>query len=52
MWLVENILVKVWWLNISPFPFEYISSFMNFVVNNQEKFQTISAVYGITTSNK
>jgi hypothetical protein len=34
-------------LDILPFPCEYIFSLMNFTVNNQEHFQTNSAVHTI-----
>jgi hypothetical protein len=39
-------------LVISPFPYQFISPLMNFIVNNQEHFQTNSAVYSVNTKNK
>jgi hypothetical protein len=39
-------------LEILPLPCEYIFSLMNFIVNNQELFQTNSAVHSVNTSNK
>jgi hypothetical protein len=37
---------------ILPFPCQYISSLMNFLVNNQENFQTNSSIHSINTRNK
>jgi hypothetical protein len=39
-------------LEILPFPCEYISTLTNFVVNNQEHFQTNSAVHNVNTRNR
>jgi hypothetical protein len=39
-------------LDILALPFEYIFSLMNFIVNNQEHFQTNSAVHSINRTNK
>jgi hypothetical protein len=37
---------------ILPVPCEYIFTLMNFVINNQEHFQTNSAIHSVNTSNK
>jgi IS1 family transposase len=39
-------------LEILPLMCEYIFTLMNFVVNNQEHFQTNSAVHGVNTRNR
>jgi hypothetical protein len=39
-------------LEILPHPCEYIFTLMNFVVNNQEHFQTNSAVHCVNTRNR
>jgi hypothetical protein len=39
-------------LEISPLPCEYIFILMNFVVNNQEYFQTNSAMHSVNTGNR
>jgi hypothetical protein len=39
-------------LEILPLPCEYIVSLMNFIVNNQELFQSNSAVHSVNTRNK
>jgi IS1 family transposase len=39
-------------LQIFPLPCEYIFSLMNFVVNNQELFQTNSAIHSVNTRNR
>jgi hypothetical protein len=37
---------------ILPLPCEYMFSLMNFIVNNQDNFQTNSAVHNVRTRNK
>jgi hypothetical protein len=39
-------------LQILPIPCQYIQSILNFVVNNQETFQTNLEIYNINTRNK
>jgi IS1 family transposase len=39
-------------LQILPVPCQYIQSIRNFVINNQEAFQTNSAIHNINTRNK
>jgi hypothetical protein len=39
-------------LEISPLPCEYIFTLMNFLVNNQEHFQTNSAIHSDNTRNR
>jgi hypothetical protein len=39
-------------LQILPLPCEYIFSLLNFIMNNQEHFQTNSAVHSVNTRNK
>jgi hypothetical protein len=39
-------------LEILPLPCEYIFTLMNFVVNNQEHFQTNSAIHSVNTRNR
>jgi hypothetical protein len=39
-------------LEILPLPCEYIFLLMNFIVNNQELFQTNSAAHSVNTRNK
>jgi hypothetical protein len=39
-------------LEILPLPFEYTFSLMNFVANNQELFQTNSAIHSDNTRNR
>jgi hypothetical protein len=39
-------------LEILPHPCEYIFTLMNFVVNNQEHFQTNSAIHSVNTRNR
>jgi IS1 family transposase len=39
-------------LEISPVPCQYIFSLMNFLVDNQENFQTNSSIHSINTRNK
>jgi IS1 family transposase len=39
-------------LEILPVPCQYIFSLMNFIVNNQENFQTNSPIHNINTRNK
>jgi hypothetical protein len=39
-------------LEILPIPCQYIFSLMNFILNNQEHFQTNSSIHSIDTSNK
>jgi hypothetical protein len=38
-------------LEILPLPYEYIFSLMDFTVNNQEHFQTNSALHNVNTTN-
>jgi len=39
-------------LEILPVPCQYILSLMNFIINNQENFQTNSSIHSINTGNK
>jgi IS1 family transposase len=39
-------------LQILPLPCRYIFSLLNFIINNQEHFQTNSAVHSVNTRNK
>jgi hypothetical protein len=39
-------------LEILPLPCEYIFTLMNFVVNNQEHFQTNSSIHSVNTRNR
>jgi hypothetical protein len=39
-------------LEILPVPCQYILSLMNFIVNNEKKFQTNSSMHNISTRNK
>jgi hypothetical protein len=39
-------------IEILPLPCEYIFTLMNFVVNNQEHFQTNSAIHSVKTRNR
>jgi hypothetical protein len=39
-------------LQILPHPCEYMFSLLNFIINNQEHFQTNSAVHSVNTRNK
>jgi hypothetical protein len=39
-------------LEILSFPCQYILSLMDFIVNNQENFQTDSSIHSINTRNK
>jgi hypothetical protein len=39
-------------LEILPVPCQYILSLMNFMINNQENFQTNSPIHNINTRNK
>jgi hypothetical protein len=39
-------------LEVLPLPCEYIFSLMNFIVNNQERFQTNSAKHNVNTGHK
>jgi hypothetical protein len=39
-------------LEILPLPCEYIFTLMNFVVNNQEHFQTNSVIHSVNTRNR
>jgi hypothetical protein len=39
-------------LQTLPLPCEYIFSLLNFIINNQEHFQTKSAVHSVDTRNK
>jgi hypothetical protein len=39
-------------LQVLPLPYEYIFSLLNFIINNQEHFQSNSAVHSVNTRNK
>jgi hypothetical protein len=56
LWLLHNPdhHVKVYLKNqeIVPVPCQYILSLMNFIINDQESFQTNSSIHNINTRNK